>query len=100
MNWKPTAKALGGMKVAKTLKGLSDYDVDDALEMIGLRRRPNPTTRFLAGMGLVLGGLALGAVAGMALAPRMRQQRHQPGMSGGMRSSPPMGVSQMGPQGG
>ena len=66
-----TRKALANFAVAKRLKDMAEYDLDDALGLVGLRRKPRPSTRMLTGMGLVLGGMAIGAAVGMMLAPRM-----------------------------
>lgn len=87
MDWNKRAKALGGLAVAKKLKDLSEYDLDDALNVVGLHRRASRASRFWGGFGLVLGGMAVGAVLGMMLAPRGKQMLGQqrgsmPGMGG------------------
>lgn len=81
-----TRKAMANLAVAKKLKDMAEYDLDDALGLVGLRRKPRPAARFLTGMGLVMGGMALGAAVGMMLAPRMgrswsqeKQPGHRPG---------------------
>ena len=85
-------KGLAGLAVTKKLKDIADYDMDDALEVIGLRRRPSASARFLTGFGLVLGGVAVGAVLGMMLAPKAGKDLRQ-SLQGGMnRPSPAPGA--------
>lgn len=74
-----TTKAITNLALAKKLKDLADYDLDDALELVGLRRRRSAGARFLAGMGLVLGGMAVGTVLGMMLAPRAGRDHAEAG---------------------
>lgn len=61
---------------------MSDYDFDDVLEVFGLQRMPRPSSRFLSGLGLVLGGAVVGVALGMMLSPPSRRsypQVHTPG---------------------
>jgi len=79
-------KGIATLAVARKLRELADYDMDDALDLVGLRRRRSATARFFSALGLVLGGVAVGTVVGMMLAPRagrdMRQGPHaMPGTS-------------------
>ncbi len=61
------AKVMGYDKRLKRLA--SNYDVDDLLGSIGLKRARTTGTDVAATVGLVLGGLALGAVLGLMFAP-------------------------------
>jgi hypothetical protein len=101
-----TRKALASMAVSKKLRNLADYDMDDALEVIGLRRRPSTGARFFAGLGLVLGGVAIGTALGLMMAPRagrdMRQSMQggaggpRPAGSGGAYGAQPLNVGTSG----
>ncbi len=61
------------MRIKKVMRG---YDLDDALELIGMRRR-SPLAAFIPAIGLLAAGAAIGAGIGLALAPssgrRLRQ---------------------------
>ncbi len=72
MNWntKKAKKALAGMAVAKKMRDVAEYDIDDALQLVGLRRRSSVAARFFGSLGLVVGGIAVGTVIGLMLAPR------------------------------
>lgn len=63
-------KGLADLAMMKRLRDLSDYDLDDALRLVGLRRRSRTAWRFASAFGLVLGGVAFGALLGLMLAPR------------------------------
>lgn len=67
-NAKQIRKDLG-----RRLSALQDYDLDDALEAVGLRRKPTPAARFFSGLGLVVSGVAAGVVLGMIFLPRRRE---------------------------
>jgi hypothetical protein len=72
MNWntKKAKKALAGMAVAKKMRDVAEYDIDDALQLVGLRRRSSMAARFFGSLGLVVGGIAVGTVIGLMLAPK------------------------------
>lgn len=61
------------MRIKKVMRG---YDLDDALHLIGMRRR-SAMAVFLPAIGLLAAGAAIGAGIGLALAPssgrRLRQ---------------------------
>jgi hypothetical protein len=61
------------MRIKKLMRG---YELDDALRLIGARRRSALET-FLPALGLLAAGAAIGAGIGLALAPssgrRLRQ---------------------------
>jgi hypothetical protein len=61
------------MRIKKVMRG---YDLDDALQLIGMRRR-SAIAAFLPAIGLLAAGAAIGAGIGLALAPssgrRLRQ---------------------------
>jgi hypothetical protein len=61
------------MRMKKVMRG---YDLDDALQLIGMRRR-SPMAVLLPAIGLLAAGAAIGAGIGLALAPssgrRLRQ---------------------------
>lgn len=84
MNWKKNAAALSSLSMARRFKSLSDYDMEAALRLLGLARRRRTSARFFTGLGLVLGGVAVGAAIGMALAPKAGQRmgRTFPGAMG------------------
>lgn len=63
----------------RRLSSLPGYDLDDALEVVGLRRAPKPMARFFSGMGLVMGGVMAGVVLGMIFLPRRRELREKLG---------------------
>lgn len=71
--------------LGKTLSSLPRYDLDDALDMVGLRRTPRPAARFFSGLGLVLGGVAVGVVLGMVMLPRNRREAREAYQRGGMQ---------------
>ena len=76
--------------MARKIRDLSDYDMDDALRLMGLRRRRSPAARFFGGLGLVLGGMAVGAVMGILMAPRAgRDLRHGLKSAGGKHGQQP-----------
>jgi gas vesicle protein len=60
-----------------TMKDAIGYDVDDVLDLIGLRRRSARAKTLLSAIGLVALGAGVGACAGLLLAPasgrRLRQ---------------------------
>ncbi len=66
-----------GNKNVQTLRRLSDYDVDDWLGTVGLRRRTSATARAATAAGLLLGGVAVGLAAGMILAPKSGREIRQ-----------------------
>ncbi|HEY0839604.1 MAG TPA: hypothetical protein VGD74_05415 [Vulgatibacter sp.] len=74
-----------GQDLGRTLRSLPRYDLDDALDMMGLRRAPRPAARFFSGMGLVMGGMAVGVVLGMFLLPRNRREAREAYRQGGMQ---------------
>ncbi|AKU90262.1 YtxH domain-containing protein [Vulgatibacter incomptus] len=92
MNWSMDSKELRKnanqlrRDVGRRFRSLPSYDLDDALELVGLRRAPRPALRFFSGLGLILGGVAVGVVAGMLLAPRrgreLRKEISQTALSG------------------
>lgn len=59
------------------MKNIIGYDIDDVLDLVGLRRRRALFGIVLPAVGLVALGAALGACAGLLLAPssgrRLRQ---------------------------
>ena len=71
-NWATMAPELmrWGNRNVRALRRLGDYDVDDWLGAVGLRRRTSRAAMAATATGLVLGGAALGLAAGMILAPR------------------------------
>ena len=60
-----------------SIKKVTGYDVDDVLDLVGLRRRRALMGSVLPAMGLLAMGVAIGATAGLLLAPssgrRLRQ---------------------------
>lgn len=62
-----------GKMLRKRWNEVSEYDIDDVLELFGLQRMPRPTSRFLSALGLVLGGAAVGVAIGMMLSPPSRR---------------------------
>lgn len=83
-----------GKTLRKRWSDLSDYDVDDVLEVFGLRRAPKPAARFFSGLGLVMGGVVVGVAVGMMFAPRAR--RPYPHVQAPSRPRPPQPGGQMG----
>lgn len=59
-----------GYRNVKALRRLGDYDIDDWLDTVGLRRNAPILNRAMTAAGLFFGGIALGVAAGMAAAPR------------------------------
>ena len=59
-----------GNRNMKTLRKLGDYDVDDWLNTVGLRRNASAMARTATAAGLVASGIALGIAVGMLLAPK------------------------------
>ena len=86
-------KGVATLAVARKLRDLADYDMNDALDLVGLRRRRSAGARFLSAFGLVLGGVAVGTVLGMMLAPRAGRDLRQ-----GLQSMP--GTNRPGAHGG
>jgi len=84
MNWN-AKKGIAGLAMAKKLRDLADYDMDDALHLVGLRRRRSAAARFFSGLGLVVGGMAVGTVLGLMLAPRAK------GLGAGARAGASLG---------
>jgi hypothetical protein len=62
-----------GKTLRKRWNEMSDYDVDDVLEVFGLRRTPKASSRFFSGLGLVLGGAVVGVALGMMFSPKSRR---------------------------
>jgi hypothetical protein len=60
-----------------SIKNVTGYDIDDVLDLVGLRRRRALMASVLPAMGLLAMGVAIGAAAGLMLAPssgrRLRQ---------------------------
>jgi hypothetical protein len=60
-----------------TMKNAIGYDIDDILDLVGLRRRGVRARILLSALGLVALGAGFGACAGLLLAPssgrRLRQ---------------------------
>jgi hypothetical protein len=60
-----------------SMKQMIGYDIDDALDLIGLARRRSILNHMLPAMGFLALGAALGAGVGLMLAPssgrRLRQ---------------------------
>jgi hypothetical protein len=60
-----------------SIKNVTGYDIDDVLDLVGLRRRRALLASMLPAMGLLAMGVAIGAAAGLMLAPssgrRLRQ---------------------------
>lgn len=90
------AKNMGKM-LRKRWGEMSDYDVDDLLELFGLQRMPKPTSRVLSGLGLVIGGAVVGVALGMMLSPPSRRSyphvqtpshRERPPQPGGHMGAP------------
>jgi hypothetical protein len=52
-----------------TMKTITGYDLDDALEMMGLRRKPTVVSLVLPALALLSAGAAIGAGVGLAFAP-------------------------------
>ena len=71
--------------LGRTLGSLPRYDLDDALDVVGLRRAPRPAARFFSGLGLVVGGMAVGVVLGMFILPRNRREAREAYQRGGMQ---------------
>jgi hypothetical protein len=71
-NWATMAPELRkwGNRNVEALRRLGDYDVDDWLGTIGLRRRTSRAAMAATATGLILGGAVLGLAAGFFLAPR------------------------------
>lgn len=65
----PEVKRWGARNV-RALRKLGDYDVDDWLGTVGLRRNASGIARTATAAGLVLGGIAVGVAVGMILAPK------------------------------
>jgi len=83
MNWSMDSKMLRKnarqirRDLGKRLSAFPGYDLDDALEVVGLRRTPKPAARFFSGLGLVMGGVAAGVVLGMIFLPRRKEMRQK-----------------------
>jgi uncharacterized membrane protein YebE (DUF533 family) len=52
------------------LDDLRDLDRDDVLAWLGLQRKSSTASTVAGSLGLLVGGLALGAVAALLLAPK------------------------------
>ena len=52
-----------------SMKTMTGYDIDDALELMGLRRKPTFFDAFIPAVALVAMGAAVGAGVGLAFAP-------------------------------
>ncbi|HWV39430.1 MAG TPA: hypothetical protein VN033_13255 [Vulgatibacter sp.] len=70
--------------LGKTLSSLPRYDLDDALDVVGLRRASRPASRFFSGLGLVMGGVVVGVVLGMFVLPRNRRAVREAYQRGGI----------------
>lgn len=90
------AKNMGKM-LRKRWGEMSDYDVDDLLEFFGLQKMPKSSSRFLSGLGLVVGGAVVGVALGMMLSPPSRRSyphvqtpshRQRPPQPGGQMGAP------------
>ncbi len=51
------------------MRKLIGYDIEDVLELAGLRRRPSMLGAVLPAMGLLAAGAAIGAGIGLVFAP-------------------------------
>jgi hypothetical protein len=60
-----------------SMKNVTGYDIDDVLDLVGLRRRQALLNSMLPAMGVLAVGIAIGAMAGLLFAPssgrRLRQ---------------------------
>ena len=74
-----------GTRNARALRKLGDYDVDDWLNTVGLRRNASALARTATAAGLVLGGIAVGLAVGMVLAPKSGQESGGPFATAGGR---------------
>ena len=83
----PELKKWGNRNV-KALRRLGDYDVDDWLGTVGLRRSTSNLNRTVTAAGLVLGGIALGVAVGMALAPKSGRELRRTIREGGWKAAP------------
>lgn len=77
-----------GYRNVKALRRLGDYDVDDWLDTVGLRRSTPFLNRTMNAAGLILGGIALGVAVGMALAPRSGRELRRTIREGSWRAAP------------
>jgi len=67
------------MNVRK-LRHAMDFDVDDALELVGLARRRSALAMIASIIGVLAAGVAVGAGLGLFLAPRSgRELRREAG---------------------
>lgn len=70
-------KNIAKWELAKALRNLPGWDLDDGLELVGLQRRPSKGKRLLSSAGLVAAGMIVGAAVGLMLAPKSgRDLRH------------------------
>jgi hypothetical protein len=67
-------KNLAKWELAKALRNLPGWDLDDGLDLVGLQRRPSKASRLLSSAGLVAAGMVVGAAIGMLLAPKSGEQ--------------------------
>jgi len=101
LGFEPKKMRKGAQNMSKMLRKrwseVSEYDLDDVLEFFGLQRVPKPTSRFLSGLGLVLGGAIVGVALGMMLSPPSRKSyphvkapthRERPPQPGGHMGAP------------
>jgi hypothetical protein len=84
-------KTIAKWELARALRNLPGWDLDDGLELVGLQRRPGRAGKILAGAGLVAAGMVVGAAIGLILAPKsgreLRRDIRERGPSA-MRDSP------------
>lgn len=68
--WLKSAMTLGSVVAARNaVQAVRDFEFDDALDLIGLARRPSTLERVLPALGLVMVGAAIGAGAALIFAP-------------------------------
>ncbi len=60
---------IGAQQVAKVVRNVGSYELNDILGVIGLERRPSVFSRALPALGLVAVSAAVGAGAALLLAP-------------------------------
>lgn len=63
-------KNMAKWELAKALRNLPGWDLDDGLDLVGLQRRPTKVNRLLSSAGLVAAGMIVGAAIGIMFAPR------------------------------